>query len=111
MNDLYIIGAGEFGKEVAWLTERINEVSSTWNIKGFIDDNENLWGTVIDDYPVYGGLDYLMRCSGAYTVCAVGSAKTRKIIIEKLSNTEIKLATLIDPSVIKKRLLENIFYL
>ena len=100
MKELYIIGAGGFGKEVAWLAERINDVQPTWDIKGFIDDNKELWGTKIDDYTVHGGLSYLENCSGAYVVCAVGSAKTRKMIIEKLSNTDINFATLIDPSVI-----------
>lgn len=37
MKDLYIIGAGGFGREVAWLIERINEVTPTWNLKGLID--------------------------------------------------------------------------
>ena len=27
MKDLYIIGAGGFGREVAWLVERINAIS------------------------------------------------------------------------------------
>ena len=52
MKDLYIIGAGGFGKEVAWLAERINEVEEIWNIKGFIDDDASLWGKTVDDYPV-----------------------------------------------------------
>lgn len=32
MKDLYIIGAGGFGREVAWLVERINDVSFEWNL-------------------------------------------------------------------------------
>ena len=102
LRDLYIIGAGGFGREVAWLVERINEVNSTWNIKGFIDDNQSLHGTYEDDYLVVGGCDYLLDMSeDVWVVCAVGSARVRKIIIEKLSgNSNIKFATLIDPSVI-----------
>ena len=77
MNDLYIIGAGGFGKEVAWLAERINDVQPTWNIKGFVDDNDSLWGNVLDDYSILGGTDVLKSCEGAYVVCAIGSAKVR----------------------------------
>lgn len=84
MKDLYIIGAGGFGREVAWLVERINEVNPTWNIKGFIDDNESLWGSIEGDHPVLGGCEYLNSLSNVYAVCAVGSAKIRKIIIDKL---------------------------
>lgn len=100
MKDLYIIGAGGFGREVAWCVERINDVSPTWNLKGFIDDNEELWGKQEDGCPVLGGLDYLKKQKDVYSVCAVGNAQIRKKIIDKLANGSIRFATLIDPSVI-----------
>lgn len=100
MKDLYIIGAGGFGREVAWCVERINDVSPTWNLKGFIDDNEELWGKQEDGYPILGGLDYLKKQKDVYSVCAVGNAQIRKKIIDKLANGSIRFATLIDPSVI-----------
>lgn len=102
MKDLYIIGAGGFGREVAWLIERINQVNLTWNIKGFIDDNQNSWGTIVGGYTVAGGSEYLINSSNeCWVVCAVGNAKVRKRIIECISGYEhIKFATLIDPSVL-----------
>lgn len=101
LKDLYIIGAGGFGREVAWLIERINSVEPTWNVKGFIDDNTTIHGTLQDGYPVVGGCNYLMATSqDVWVICAVGSAKSRKKIIEKLKNdSNVKFATLIDPSV------------
>lgn len=103
MRDLYIIGAGGFGREVAWLVERINEVKPTWNLKGFIDDNESLWGGKEDDYSVLGGTSYLQKQKKAYAVCAVGSSATRKIIVDKFSGSNVKFATLIDPSVLRSK--------
>lgn len=100
MKDLYIIGAGGFGREVAWCVGRINDVTPTWNLKGFIDDNEELWGTQEDEYFVLGGCEYLKEQKDAYTVCAVGNAKARWQIIEKLSSSGVQFATIIDPSVI-----------
>lgn len=100
MKDLYIIGAGGFGREVAWLVERINEVKPTWNLKGFIDDNETKWGTYEDGYEVLGGTEYLINQSDVYAVCAVGSAKVRQQIIDKIKDSNVHFATLIDPSVI-----------
>lgn len=100
MKDLYIIGAGGFGREVAWLVERINNVSPTWNIKGFIDDNEEIHGSLEGRYRILGGCDYLVTREDAYAVCAVGSARVRRHIIEKIGNSGIKFATLIDPSVL-----------
>lgn len=99
LKDLYIIGAGGFGREVAWLVRRINAVTPTWNIKGFIDDNSVLWNTVEDGYKVLGGCDYLKSLGkSTWVVCAVGSARTRKKIVEKL-NGSMNFATVIDPSV------------
>lgn len=103
LKDLYIIGAGGFGREVAWLVERINEIEPTWNLKGFIDDNTAIHGSLQDDYSVIGGCDYLMNITHeVWVVCAVGSAKIRQKIIEKLKNyANVKFATLIDPSVMR----------
>ena len=106
MNELYIIGAGGFGRETAWLVERINEERQTWEIKGFIDDNESLWGTVCGGYPVLGGLSYLQKLDhAAWCVCAVGSAEVRKKIVRSIHKAiHIRFATLIDPKVnISKR--------
>ena len=103
IRDLYIIGAGGFGREVAWLVERINEVSPVWNLKGFIDDNESIWGSKEDGYPVLGGCEYLKNMEDVYVVCAVGSAKVRKQIIDKLADSRIKYATLVDPAVIMSK--------
>ena len=57
--DIVIIGAGDCGREVAWLIERINERQLKWEIKGFIDDNESLWGKRVDGYLVLGGSSWL----------------------------------------------------
>ena len=100
MKDIYIIGAGGFGREVAWCIERINEVMPTWNIKGFIDDNQQLWKTKEGAYTVVGGCEFLKKLNNVYAVCAVGSAKIRKKIIEKLNGSNVKYATIVDPSVL-----------
>ena len=100
MKDLYIIGAGGFGREVAWIVERINSIKPTWNLKGFIDDNETLWGSKEGEYHVFGGCECLSTLEDVYAVCAVGSSNVRKKIIEKLKDTSVKFATLVDPSVL-----------
>lgn len=100
MKDLYIIGAGGFGREVAWIVERINSIKPTWNLKGLIDDNETLWGSKEGEYYVFGGCEYLSALEDVYVVCAVGSSNVRKKIIEKLKDTSVKFATLVDPSVL-----------
>ena len=101
MKDLYIVGAGGFGREVAWLVERINSQELTWNLKGFIDDDASLHGTYEDGYPVVGGCnDFIGNSEEIWVVCAVGSPAVRKRIINRLQNiSNIHFATLIDPTV------------
>lgn len=106
MKELYIIGAGGFGREIAWLVERINEAEPVWDLKGFIDDNEDLWGRELDGYRVIGGCGYLRSAErDVWAVCAVGASKTRKQIVDGLAGAErLHFATLIDPSVLMSRL-------
>lgn len=99
VKDLYIIGAGGFGREIAWLVERINEAAPTWNIQGFIDDDTELHGSKTDGYTVVGGCNYLLKQKKDYwVVCAVGNVKIRKKIIERISSFPmLRFATVIDP--------------
>ena len=101
MKDLIIIGASGFGREVAWLVERINEKDPTWNILGFIDDDNEIQNTLIDDYKVIGTTEDVGKYSDTFFVCAVGASKTREKIINKIKeyNPNIKFGTVIDPSV------------
>ncbi len=103
MKNLYIIGAGGFGREVLWLVERINENKHEWDFQGFIDDNPKIWHSVIDGYEVLGGCEYLCSVGhDIWVVCAIGSSKIRKRVIEKIEAcSHIHFAVLIDPSVIK----------
>ncbi len=39
MKDIIIVGASGFGREILRLIEKINEVSPTWKVLGFLDDN------------------------------------------------------------------------
>ena len=99
--DLYISGAGGFGREVAWLVERINEVEPTWSIKGFIDDNEAVQGTKQGNYMVVGNCEMLKNIENeVWVVCAIGASRVRRIVIDKVASYEnVRFATVIDPSV------------
>lgn len=101
MNQLIIFGASGFGREVAWLVERINQVSSTWDLIGFMDDDERIQGSTINGYAVIGKAADAVRYPKAYFVCAVGASRTREKIVAKLKSVSpsINFATLIDPSV------------
>lgn len=100
MEKIVIIGASGFGREVQWLIKRINDISETWNIWGYIDDGIEV-DTYIDGYPVLGNVEYLNNLEEKIAVvCAVGNAKTRKKIIERIAQNEnLSFPNIIDPSV------------
>lgn len=102
MKELYIIGAGGFGREVAWLTERINSIEYTWQLRGFLDDDQKKHGMLEGNYPIIGSCEFLKHINEeVWVVCAVGAADVRKRIIEKVQqHNNVKFATLIDPSVL-----------
>lgn len=73
MRDLYVIGAGGFGRETAWLAERINRITPVWRICGFIDDDRARHGSLTGGYEVLGDCGYLAgREQDCWAVCAVG---------------------------------------
>lgn len=101
MKDLIIIGASGFGKDVAWLVERINQVSPTWNILGFLDDDTSKQGQIVAGYPVLGTCEKVIDYKSACYTCAVGTPKIRYAILEKIASIyPVEFATLIDPSAI-----------
>ena len=84
MKDIAIFGAGGFGREVAALIHRRNEVKPEWNIIGFLDDGVPL-GTIRDSYPVIGGLEYVNQYkSDLNVVIAIGNVKNLKKIGKKI---------------------------
>lgn len=99
MKDIVIIGAGGFGREVAWLIEDINKDKAEWNIMGFVDENPKIKGNYINSYKVLGDIEWLKR-QDCYAVCAIGDPIAKKTILEKLEGSKVKYPILIHPSVI-----------
>ena len=102
MQDIIIIGAGAFGREVNWLIERINRSEPKWNVIGFVDDGI-VTGEVVAGLPVFGGIDYLLSLNEQVNlVCAIAGVNARKQIIANLNEKDnVNFPNLIDPSVIQ----------
>lgn len=98
-----IIGAGGFGREVAWLVEEINQRKPTWNLLGFVDEDETKWGQVLNGYPVLGGFDALGNVSIPVkvisAVCVVGDPLAKKRLVEKAEDVGLQFVNLIHPEV------------
>lgn len=102
MKNLIIAGAGGFGRETAWLTERINKINPEWNVLGFIDDRAELKGRFVNGYKIIGTVDDAADYPDTYFVCAIGASRARKAVAERIKAKvpNVKFATLIDPEAI-----------
>lgn len=99
MKDIVIIGAGGVGRETAWIIEQINMRTPTWNIIGFIDDNEEIWDSQINGYKVIGNLSCLNDLENKpYVIIAIANYKVKKNIVGKLED-KFEFATIVHPDV------------
>ena len=89
MKDIVIIGAGDFGREVAWLIEGINKVNETYKIVGFLDDDVKKIGKDFNGYTCLGSVKQLIEINNNRPVCSViamQDGSVRRSIVEKLNN-------------------------
>ena len=99
MKKLVIIGAGGVGREVSLIVNKINELEPTWNMIGFIDDNVDNWGKVVNGYSIIGGTDSLdFLTEDYYVVIAIANYEVKKRIVNRL-NGKFKFATIVHPKV------------
>jgi len=99
MKDIIIIGAGGFGREVAWLIEDINRFKEQWNIIGFVDDNKEIQGKCINGYEVIGNTEWLAN-QKLNVVNAIGNPISKKGTMKKLESSKNSYPVLIHPNVI-----------
>ena len=99
MQDIVIIGAGGFGREVKTIIDAVNKVNKTYNFIGYYDDGIEK-DTIINNFPVLGNLQDLNGIDNEIAVLlGVGDPATKNKIVSSLSNKKIHFPTLIHPSV------------
>lgn len=100
MENLIIVGASGFGREVAGYLEDINASSATptWNILGFLDDNLNALDGIGYGYEVIGTIKDHIPAEDTYYVCAIALPKTKEYIVDILKSKGAKFATIIHPT-------------
>ena len=97
MRDIVIIGAGGFGKEVAWLIEQINRDELKWNLLGFVDEQKKV-GESINGNTILGDLNWLKNKTLA-VVCSISNPRTRQRIVKDLEQTNNEFVSLIHPKI------------
>lgn len=101
MQRMVIIGAGGFGREVAWVIERINAVAPTFEMLGFCDDatgkNEGFCGI----YPLLGSIDKIkVQFGNVGFFCAIGNNRVRQEVTVNARAQGHEPILLVDPAAV-----------
>lgn len=87
VKDIYIIGCGGFGRETVETIRDINKISPTFNVVGYIDDDESKLGTIYNGIEVLGNVDYLIGLHEKTKPCCVisiANGDVKELISKKL---------------------------
>jgi sugar O-acyltransferase (sialic acid O-acetyltransferase NeuD family) len=101
MRDLIIVGAGGFARETAAAVAALNEVTPTWRLLGFLDDDEALHGRLRGGVPILGGIDEVRELPTAAVVVCTGNPRdyaSRARIARRLALPPERYTTLVHPS-------------
>lgn len=99
MRNLFIVGAGGFGREAVWTLERINasQQQPIWNIIGFADDDPAKSSGNFEGYPLLGSVETASKDHpGASVFIAIGDNAIRRKVYRQLRGHDFP--ALIDPS-------------
>lgn len=99
MEDLVILGAGGFGREVAWIVRRICDAGlASWRLIGFCDDAPAYGQGVLEGVPLLGPVERLARPVSFF--CAVGKNAVRETLTRRATAMGCRAVTLVDPTAV-----------
>ncbi len=100
---LVIVGAGGFARETAELVRAIDRARPTWELLGFLDDDESMLGRRLVGLDVLGTSSWLDRHPEVRVVVCLGSPATvglRRRVVERLDLHDDRYATLVHPAAV-----------
>ena len=101
IRELVVVGAGGFGREVAWIVERINAVAPTFELLGFCDDAPDKHSGAWAGYPLLGAFASLGASRGRVGFfCAIGNNRVRQEVFAQGQALGFEPLTLIDPQAV-----------
>jgi len=105
MKKIVIIGAGGFGREVLDIIDACNQNNKIYEPLGFIVDSQfGEPGTIINDMPILGGVDWLKNnVDSVFVICSVGQPHLRYQLIQRATELHCRFINLIHPSAILTR--------
>ncbi|MEI7901391.1 MAG: acetyltransferase [bacterium] len=101
MRRIVIIGASGFGKEMAWVIDRINRVSPAIDVIGFCDDAPDKQTGFFSGYPLLGMVEqFAAKHPDCGFICAIGNNRVRQQVAARASASNMFPISVIDPSAI-----------
>jgi sugar O-acyltransferase (sialic acid O-acetyltransferase NeuD family) len=97
--NLYIIGAGDFGREMESLLELIPRNQRDWEIAGYLDDNLLALNGLSSDYEILNKIDDHPFSENDLAVLTIIEPKVKEKIYNRLKN-KVKFYTYVFPNVI-----------
>jgi sugar O-acyltransferase (sialic acid O-acetyltransferase NeuD family) len=102
LKELYISGAGGFGREVADKVDSVNRIAPAYRLAGFVDDDTARRGGEVNGVPVLGGRDDLKRRAREreiYAVIAIADTKIKREIARDMAGI-VAWANIIHPTAV-----------
>jgi sugar O-acyltransferase (sialic acid O-acetyltransferase NeuD family) len=100
-----ILGAGGFGREVLDIFDAINAIEPMFDVLGFIVDSQyGKAGTLVNDKPILGGLEWLSGRQGEVVViCGVGAPQFRRRMVRQATEVGARFCSIRHPTVVASR--------
>ena len=104
-----ILGAGSFAKEVYWAFIDANRENRVWTVLGYVDDDPEKHGQHICGLPVLGYFSRLSKIKGTgiKVICGVGSPKIKEIFVRRAKQYGLGFCSIIHPSVVETFCMER----
>lgn len=106
MRPLLIVGAGGLGRETLAAARATNEVTPTWEVVGFLDDDPTVQGTLIDGARVVGPTNHVAHHPDTAAVVTIGNPgdfTSRRRIVSELDLRPDRWATVVHPAAVVAR--------
>ncbi len=97
--DLYIVGAGDFGREMESHLDSVPETNRVWRIAGYLDDNPAALEGYPSDYEVVGSISDFQFQSSDLAIVAIATPGTKKKVVEGIRG-RVELLTFVSPDAI-----------
>lgn len=98
VDEVVILGAGGFGRELRCWYERVSHRQSMPRLAGFLDERTELHGLDLLEVPVLGGADWLASRRHVGVLLGVGLPRVKAAIVARLAEWNLTFPALVDPS-------------